>query len=203
MSSSTSIDDAAFAGLERTLRHADFNARTCTSGRDGLEALGTNLSHPYNACMRLRWLRLIALLFVVGGMACQVDVVAMISESDLKVEQNEVPGTYVFNQRETRDELVLRDDGTFRRSAVYGGIRQAQAGTWRLWNMREETASRIEFDATTPKCLKSTRRPDALLVWREPNDFICGGHVPYFCREWGRPGICFGGDAPAYFRKQQ
>jgi len=154
--------------------------------------------------MRSRWLRrLIALLFVVGGMACQVDVVAMISESDLKVEQNEVSGTYVFKQRETRDELVLRDDGTFQRSAVYRGIRQAQAGTWRLWNMREETASRIEFDATTPKCLKSTRSPDALLVWREPNDFICGGHVPYFCREWGRPGICFGGDAPGYFRKQQ
>jgi len=169
-----------------------------------LKPLGTNLPDPYNARMRSRWLpRLIALLFVVGGMACQVDVVAMISESDLKVEQNEVSGTYVFNQRETRDELVLRDDGTFQRSAVYRGIRQAQAGTWRLWNMREETASRIEFDATAPKCLKSTRPPDALLVWRGPNDFICGGHVPYFCREWGRPGICFSGDAPAYFRKQQ
>jgi len=95
-------------------------------------------------------------------MACQVDVVAMISESELKVEQDEVPGTYVFKQRETRDELVLRDDGTFQRSAVYRGIRQAQAGTWRLWNMREETASRIEFDATTPKCPKSTRSSERI-----------------------------------------
>ena len=94
---------------------------------------------PYNACMRSRWLRrLIAVPLIVGGMACQGDVVAMISESDLKVEQNEAPGTYVFNQRETRDELVLRDDATFQRSAVYLGIRQAQFGTWRLWNMREE-----------------------------------------------------------------
>ena len=141
-----------------------------------MKPLGTNLPDPYNARMRSRWLRrLIAVPLIVGGMACQRDVVAMISESDLKVEQNEAPGTYVFNQRETRDELVLRDDGTFQRSAVYRGIRQAQAGTWRLWNMREETASRIEFDATTPKCLKSRRSPDALLVWREPNDFICGG----------------------------
>ena len=120
-------------------RDAHFKVRTCTSEHDGLQPLGTNLPDPYNARMRSRWLpRLIALLFVVGGMACQVDVVAMISESDLKVEQNEVSGTYVFNQRETRDELVLRDDGTFQRSAVYRGIRQAQAGTWRLWNMREE-----------------------------------------------------------------
>src|SRR5467141_3119949 len=93
---------------------------------------------------------LIAVPFVVGGMACQVDVVAMISESDLKVEQNEVPGTYVFNQRETRDELVLRDHGTFQRSAVYRGMRQAQAGTWRLWNMRKRPPLGIEFEATTP-----------------------------------------------------
>src|SRR5205823_12283703 len=48
-------------------------------------------------------------------------------------------------------------------------------------------------DATTPNCLKPTLSPDALLVWREPNDFICGGHVPYSCRE-----CCLGAGGPLH-----
>jgi len=99
---------------------------------------------------RFRFWRLLPVSSLVGVMACQVDVVALVSQSDLKIAENDVPGTYVFDQHGSRDELVVRPDGTFSRTAIYQGVRQRQVGRWQFHNLRGEPASRIEFDSTTP-----------------------------------------------------
>jgi len=126
----------------------------------------------------------------------------MISESDLKVEQNEVPGTYVFNQRENGTSwcyaiMHLPAVSCLPRNAT------STAGTWRLWNMRKRPPLGIEFEATTPSVL--SRHSPLTPFWCEGAERLHFAPVTSHtsAASGGAQGSAFGGDAPAYFCKQQ
>lgn len=118
------------------------------------------------------------------------------------IEAKDVPGTYVFDGHESRDELVLKPDGTFARTAVYRGVRQTQSGQWSFDGVFSGFAY-VTFAAQIPECLRSTQPANAFFRWKEPNDALCGSGTfgVYFCLDRGRPALCFSEDEGFNFRK--
>ncbi len=53
-----------------------------------------------------------------------------------KIDSRELPGTYVFNQSDTGDTLIVLTDNTYKHTAYINNERQLNSGTWKF-NGRE------------------------------------------------------------------
>jgi hypothetical protein len=120
------------------------------------------------------------------------------------IEARQAPGRYVFVGHDSRDELVLSEDGRFERTAVYRGVSQSQSGQWRIDEPDPRYPTQyVTFFGFAPECLHSTDRGGSL-KWIEPTKALCGPgeNSTYLCDDDGRVAICFDEDVGFDFRKQ-
>jgi len=161
----------------------------------------------------LRSVRLAAMF--IGGLGVLLTAIAFWGASRqvptyVPIEPHEVPGVYVFRGHDSRDEITMNPDGTFRRMAVYRGVAQMQQGRWRLEpRARSAPFDWVTFGDVSPPCLhKSAQEEAAAIHWSTPDGALCGpgtrgaSHGVYFCEDDGRHALCFDWDTGFDFRKE-
>jgi hypothetical protein len=67
-----------------------------------------------------RFLISISLIFLTFLLSCT------------KIDQHELPGSYVFNQTNTRDTIIISTNGTYVHTAYRNNERQLNTGNWKF-----------------------------------------------------------------------